>query len=55
MNLKVMCLNVHYKQTLPLMIHINGKVKVKLSLCFNWSPCHEGILEEWRYSSTHSL
>jgi hypothetical protein len=24
-------------------------------LCFNWAPCHEGVLEEWRYSSTHSL
>jgi hypothetical protein len=31
------------------------KVKVKLSLCFNWAPHHEGILGEWRYSSTHSL
>jgi hypothetical protein len=30
--------------------------KVKLSLCFlNWAPHHEGVLEEWRYSSTHSL
>jgi hypothetical protein len=29
--------------------------KVKLSLCFNWSPHHEGVLGEWRYSSTHSL
>jgi hypothetical protein len=29
--------------------------KVKLSLCFNWAPCHEGVLWEWRYSSTHSL
>jgi hypothetical protein len=28
-----------------------------LSLCFifKWAPHHEGILEEWRYSSTHSL
>jgi hypothetical protein len=31
------------------------KVKVKLSLCFNWAPRHEGILGEWRYISTHSL
>jgi hypothetical protein len=30
-------------------------VKVKLSLCFNWAPYHEGVLGEWRYSSTHSL
>jgi hypothetical protein len=26
-----------------------------LSLCFNWAPRHEGVLAEWRYSSTHSL
>jgi hypothetical protein len=25
-----------------------------LSLSFNWVPCHEGVLEEWRYRSTHS-
>jgi hypothetical protein len=31
------------------------KVKVKLSLCFNWAPRHGGVLGEWRYSSTHSL
>jgi hypothetical protein len=31
------------------------KVKVKMSLCFNWAPRHEGVLAEWRYSSTHSL
>jgi hypothetical protein len=30
-------------------------LKVKLSLCFNWAPRHRGVLEEWRYSSTHSL
>jgi hypothetical protein len=30
------------------------KVKVKLSLCFNWGPRHEGVSGEWRYSSTHS-
>jgi hypothetical protein len=35
----------------------NGKGKVKLYLCFlfNRAPCHEGILGEWRYSSTHSF
>jgi hypothetical protein len=27
--------------------------KVKLSLCFNWAPRHEGVLGLWRYSSTH--
>jgi hypothetical protein len=31
------------------------KLKVKLPLCFNWSPRHEGVLGEWRYSFTHSL
>jgi hypothetical protein len=32
------------------------KVKVKLFMCFNWAPHHQGVLEEWRrYSSTHSL
>jgi hypothetical protein len=30
-----------------------NKVKVKLSQYFNKAPCHEGVLEEWRYSSTH--
>jgi hypothetical protein len=33
--------------------HIN--VKVKLSLCFNYAPRHEGVLGKWMYSSTHSL
>jgi hypothetical protein len=31
------------------------KVKVKLSLCFNYAKRHEGLLGEWRYNSTHSL
>jgi hypothetical protein len=26
-----------------------------LSLYFSWAPSHEGVLWEWRYSSTHSL
>jgi hypothetical protein len=30
-------------------------VNVKLSLCFNWAPRHEGVLGESRYSSTHTL
>jgi hypothetical protein len=37
-----------------LMLHIvidldkgKGNVKVKLSLCFNWSPRHEGVLGSW--------
>jgi hypothetical protein len=29
--------------------------KVKLSLCFNWAPRHEGVLGEWMYNSAHSL
>jgi hypothetical protein len=28
--------------------------KVKF-LCFGWAPRQEGVLEEWKYSSTHSL
>jgi hypothetical protein len=38
-------------------IRLEGKVKikVKLSLCFNYAPRHEGVLGEWRYSSTHSF
>jgi hypothetical protein len=28
--------------------------KVKLYLCFNWAPRHEGVME-WMYSPTHSL
>jgi len=37
----------------PLLFHNKGKVK--LPLCFfNWSPRHDGVLREWRYSSMHS-
>jgi len=36
-------------------IHTLDKVMVKLSLCFNWAPCYEGVWGEWRYMSTHSL
>jgi len=32
----------------------NCSAKVKLSLCFNWASRHGGVLEEWRYSATHS-
>jgi hypothetical protein len=31
------------------------KLKVKLVLCFDWAPRHGGVLEEWRYNSTHLL
>jgi hypothetical protein len=34
---------------------VKVKVKVKLSLCFNWAPRYEGEMGEWRYSSTRSL
>jgi hypothetical protein len=30
-------------------------LNIKLSLCFNKAPHHEGILGEWSYSSTHSF
>jgi hypothetical protein len=36
----------------PLLV---SKVKVKLSLCFDWAPRHKGVLEAWMYSSTHYL
>jgi len=41
--------------------HHNGKGKGKGTgkvvpvLFLNWVPRHEGVLGEWRYSSTHSL
>jgi hypothetical protein len=28
-------------------------VVVKFSLCFNLAPRYEGVLGEWKYSSTH--
>jgi hypothetical protein len=28
------------------------KEKLQFSLCFNWAPSHEGVLGEWRYSSS---
>jgi len=36
-------------------VKIKVKVKVKLSLSCNQAPRLEGVLREWRYSSTHSL
>jgi hypothetical protein len=36
-------------------VKIMVKVKVKLSLYFNWAQRHEGFLGEWRYSSMHTL
>jgi hypothetical protein len=44
------------QQNPPVWQETFSKLKVKLSLCFfNWAPRHEGVLGEWRYSSTHSL
>jgi hypothetical protein len=34
---------------------VKGKGKVVPALFFNWAPRQEGVLEKWRYSSTHSL
>jgi hypothetical protein len=31
------------------------KVKGKVVPVLNYAPHHEGVLGEWRYSSTHSL
>jgi hypothetical protein len=33
----------------------NTTFSFRLSPCVNYAPRHEGILWEWRYSSTHSL
>jgi len=32
-----------------------GEGKIVPVLFFSWALHHEGILDEWRYSSTHSL
>jgi len=32
-----------------------GKGKVVPMLFFNRAPCHDSMLEEWKYSSMHSL
>jgi hypothetical protein len=32
-----------------------GKCKGKFVPVLNYAPCHEGVLGEWTYSSTHSL
>jgi hypothetical protein len=45
--------NYHLSKHNPT-LSVPRKVKVKLSLCFNWAPRHEGVLAVWRYSSTHS-
>jgi hypothetical protein len=33
---------------------VKWPVRAKFSLYFNCAPRHEGVLREWRYSSTHS-
>jgi hypothetical protein len=45
---------VLYCTKIPSSPELLTAVKVKLSLCFNWAPSHEGVLGEWRYG-THSL
>jgi len=32
-----------------------GKAKGKIVPVLNQAPRHEGVFDEWRYSSTHSL
>jgi hypothetical protein len=34
---------------------LHNITKLSLFCSFNWAPRHEGVLGEWRYSSTHSL
>jgi hypothetical protein len=36
-------------------LYLHSPNNVKLSLIFNQAPRPEGVLVEWRYSSTHSL
>jgi hypothetical protein len=51
------CLSRNPNQIQPnFLSHLNLK-KVKLSPCcfFKWAPCHEDVLGEWKYSTTHSL
>jgi hypothetical protein len=42
------------KHTVLLECRGRGKGKVVPVLFFNWAPCHEGVLGERMYSSTHS-
>jgi hypothetical protein len=39
----------------PNIYSASQEIPFLLSLCFNWAPRYEGLLGEWRYSSTHSL
>jgi hypothetical protein len=42
--------------TFPLFcLQAHVRIKVKLSLCFNRAPRHEGVLGEWSYISTNFL
>jgi hypothetical protein len=45
--------NVATKQKQPT-TKVKGKKKVKLSPCLTKHNSNEGILGEWKYSSTHS-
>jgi hypothetical protein len=41
--------------SVPIPPETDDKGKVVTVLLFNGAPRHESVLEEWRYSSTHSL
>jgi hypothetical protein len=45
----------YLEKTVTTQSNLHEDIKVKLSPCFNWAPRHEGLLGEWRYSSTHFL
>jgi hypothetical protein len=62
LNLGTWPLGLYREQLCSFAVHwreardVRSKGKVKLLLCFfNWVPRHEGVLEKWMYSSTHSL
>jgi len=53
-------LHMKLHTTFQLRIHFTQFAKItaiKSVSCafFNWTPRHEGVLGEWRYSPTHSL
>jgi hypothetical protein len=48
-----------YTETLQCLVDVpyidSYKGKFVAALLFNYAPCRESVLEEWRYSYTHSL
>jgi hypothetical protein len=46
---------MQFLKAVCLPVDVSEKSKVTFSLCFNRAPRHEGVLGEWRYSTTHSL